>query len=156
MVRRIDEAKSSTSDILNSIEANAKAILEKVKDMKSQKITTDDYNTSLLAKAKKEIIGVNSKFSNVSGYSAKDENVDISKKTVVTENLGVERIKDFFDMQGWDTTDEDVLNYIDGVYDLLVNDEEFLNGYYTMDDWYEDTKFNYPEDIEWLNSTRDI
>lgn len=156
MVRRIDEAKSSTADILNSIEANAKAILEKVKDMKSQKITTDDYNTSLLAKAKKEIIGVNSKLSNVSGYSAKDENVDISKKTVVTENLGVERIKDFFDMQGWDTTDEDVLNYIDGVYDLLVNDEEFLNGYYTMDDWYEDTKFNYPEDIEWLNSTRDI
>lgn len=73
MVRRINEAKSSTADILNSIEANAKAILEKVKDMKSQKITTDDYNTGLLAKAKKEIIGVNSKLSNVSGYSAKDE-----------------------------------------------------------------------------------
>lgn len=156
MVRRIDEAKSSTADILNSIEANAKAILEKVKDMKSQKITTDDYNTSLLAKAKKEIIGVNSKLSNVSGYSAKDENASMSKKTVVTENLDSERIKDFFDMQGWDTTDEDVLNYMDGVYDLLVNDEEFLNGYYTMEDWYEDTKFNYPEDIEWLNSTRDI
>lgn len=156
MVRRIDEAKSSTSDILNSIEANAKAILEKVKDMKSQKITTDDYNTSLLAKAKKEIIGVNSKLGNVSGYSAKDENVSMPKKTVVTENLDAERIKDFFDMQGWDTTDEDVLNYMDGVYDLLVNDEEFLNGYYTMEDWYEDTKFNYPEDIEWLNSTRDI
>ena len=66
----------------------------------------------------------------------------------------IEVIKDFFEKKGWDTSNEEVLNYIDGVYELLSIDPEWIDGDYTLDNWYADTKDNYPEDIEWLDSTK--
>lgn len=139
MVRRIDEAKSSTSDILNSIEANAKAILEKVKDMKSQKITTDDYNTSLLSKAKKEIIGVNSKLSNVSGYSAKNEQVATTEKITMNEDVytdlsaieaGSVDVEDFIhDALLYGFTESDIIDYL-----IDENDYDFEEANRLVDD----------------------
>lgn len=139
MVRRINEAKSSTTDILDSIEANAKAILEKVKDMKSQKITTDDYNTSLLAKAKKEIIGVNSKLSNVSGYSAKDEQVTTTEKITINEDVytylsaieaGSVNVKDFIhDALLYGFTESDIIDYL-----IDENDYDFEEADRLVDD----------------------
>ncbi len=139
MVRRINEAKSSTTDILDSIEANAKAILEKVKGMKSQKITTDDYNTSLLAKAKKEIIGVNSKLSNVSGYSAKDEQVTTTEKITINEDVytylsaieaGSVDVEDFIhDALLYGFTESDIIDYL-----IDENDYDFEEADRLVDD----------------------
>lgn len=64
----IKEAKSSNADILDSIEANAKAILDKVATIR--KGAVDDYNLSLLKKQKKALIDVNSAMSNISSYAS--------------------------------------------------------------------------------------
>ena len=63
-------------------------------------------------------------------------------------------VTDFFNKKGWDTTNNEVKNYIGGVCDILEYDPDWIEGIYTLDDWYRDTKLNYPEDIEWLDSTR--
>ena len=50
----IKEAKSSNADILDSIEANAKAILDKVAAIR--KGAVDDYNLGLLKKQKRLLL----------------------------------------------------------------------------------------------------
>ena len=62
-------------------------------------------------------------------------------------------VYDFFSRKGWDTNIPKVANYAEGVIELLELDPEFATGEYTMSDWYKDTQINYPEDIEWLDST---
>ena len=64
----IKEAKTSSADILDSIEANAKAILDKVATIRKGGL--DDYNSSLLKKQKKALIDVNSAMSNISSYAS--------------------------------------------------------------------------------------
>lgn len=60
--------KTSNADVLDSIEANAKAILDKVESIRKGGL--DDYNSSLLKKQKKALIDVNSALSNVASYAS--------------------------------------------------------------------------------------
>lgn len=60
--------KTSNADILDSIEANANAILDKVKSIRKGGL--DDYNLGLLKKQKKSLIDVNSALSNVASYAS--------------------------------------------------------------------------------------
>ena len=62
-------------------------------------------------------------------------------------------VYDFFMKKQWDLNNPEVANYADAVAELLERDPEFANGTYTMRDWYKDTYWNYPEEIEWLDST---
>lgn len=75
--------KTSNADILDSIEANANAILDKVKSIRQGGL--DDYNSSLLKKQKKALIDVNSALSNVASYASaytKEGFVKMHKKSV--------------------------------------------------------------------------
>ena len=75
--------KTSNADTLDSIEANAKAILDKVESIRKGGL--DDYNSSLLKKQKKALIDVNSALSNVASYAsayAKEDCERIHKKSV--------------------------------------------------------------------------
>lgn len=75
--------KTSNVDILDSIEANAKAILDKVESIRKGGL--DDYNLSLLKKQKKALIDANSALSNVASYAsayAKENCGRICKKSV--------------------------------------------------------------------------
>jgi hypothetical protein len=45
------------------------------------------------------------------------------------------------------------MNYAEAVAEQLNRDPEWVDGNYTMRDWYKDTYRNYPEEIEWLDST---
>lgn len=65
MVRLIREARQSTDDIIKSIRNNAEAILDRLDDIEKGKKNLDDYNESLLKKAKTEIINTNNKLSTV-------------------------------------------------------------------------------------------
>lgn len=67
MVKLIREARQSTDDIISAIRANAEAILRNLDDIENGKANLDDYNESLLKKAKTEIINTNSKLSTVAG-----------------------------------------------------------------------------------------
>ena len=62
-------------------------------------------------------------------------------------------VYDFFSKKCWDTNIPEVANYAEGVIELLELDPEFAIGEYTMRDWYKDTQIDYPEEIEWLDST---
>ena len=64
----IKEARQSTDDIIGAIRANVEAILRNLDDIENGKANLDDYNESLLKKAKTEIINTNSKLSTVAGY----------------------------------------------------------------------------------------
>ena len=77
--------KTSNVDILDSIEANAKAILDKVESIRKGGL--DDYNSSLLKKQKKALIDVNSALSNVASYASAytKENRERMQKKPVTE-----------------------------------------------------------------------
>lgn len=79
-------------------------------------------------------------------------------KYVVTPEMWKEEnrstIEYFFKRKGWNTSLPEVQNYIDAVNDYLDMDDDWKSGNYTMQDWYKDTKLNYPEDIEWLDSTK--
>ena len=79
----IKEAKSSNADILDSIEANAKAILDKVSTIR--KGAVDDYNLGLLKKQKKALIDVNSAMSNISAYASSYVKEGYDWKKSVTE-----------------------------------------------------------------------
>ena len=70
MIKKLNvrEAKTSNADVLDSIEANAKAILDKVAAIRKGGL--DDYNSSLLKKQKKALIDVNSALSNVASYAS--------------------------------------------------------------------------------------
>ena len=87
MIKRLNikETKSSNADILDSIEANAKAILDKVATIR--KGAVDDYNLGLLKKQKKALIDVNSAMSNISSYASAytKENSERMHKKSVTE-----------------------------------------------------------------------
>lgn len=75
--------KTSNADILDSIEANANAILDKVKSIRKGGL--DDYNSSLLKKQKKALIDVNSALSNVASFAsayAKEDCGRMHKKSV--------------------------------------------------------------------------
>lgn len=75
--------KTSNADILDSIEANANAILDKVKSIRKGGL--DDYNLGLLKKQKKALIDVNSALSNVASYAsayAKEDCERMHKKSV--------------------------------------------------------------------------
>lgn len=75
--------KTSNADTLDSIEANAKAILDKVESIRKGGL--DDYNSSLLKKQKKALIDVNSALSNVASYASaytKEGFVKMHKKSV--------------------------------------------------------------------------
>ena len=77
--------KTSSADILDSIEANAKAILDKVAAIRKGGL--DDYNSGLLKKQKKVLIDVNSSLSNVASYASAytRENSERMHKKSVTE-----------------------------------------------------------------------
>lgn len=78
------------------------------------------------------------------------------KRKVVKEDLyhdAQKEVYDFFRKKQWDLNIPEVANYAEGVVELLELDPEFADGTYTMRDWYKDTQINYPEDIEWLDST---
>lgn len=68
MVKRlyVKEAKESANSIVDSIRANAEAILRNLDALEKGSRGLDDYNASLLKKAKKQIIDVNSAISTVS------------------------------------------------------------------------------------------
>ena len=68
MVKRlyVNEAKESANSIVDSIRANAEAILRNLDALERGSRGLDDYNASLLKKAKKQIIDVNSAISTVS------------------------------------------------------------------------------------------
>lgn len=68
MVKRlyVNEAKESANSIVDSIRANAEAILRNLDELERCSRGLDDYNASLLKKAKKQIIDVNSAISTVS------------------------------------------------------------------------------------------
>ena len=68
MVKRlyVNEAKESANSIVDSIRANAEAILRNLDALERGSRGLDDYNESLLKKAKKQIIDVNSAISTVS------------------------------------------------------------------------------------------
>ena len=68
MVKRlyVNEAKESANSIVDSIRANAEAILRNLDELERGSRGLDDYNASLLKKAKKQIIDVNSAISTVS------------------------------------------------------------------------------------------
>ena len=75
------------------------------------------------------------------------------KEAVHSKTNTIDIITNFFEQQGWNVNDPEVQNYIDGVYNLLIQDPEWIDGTYTMDDWYLDTKVNFPSDIDWLDHT---
>jgi hypothetical protein len=62
----VTEAKESANSIVDSIRANAEAILRNLYALERGSRGLDDYNASLLKKAKKQIIDVNSAISTVS------------------------------------------------------------------------------------------
>ena len=70
MVKRlyVKEAKESANSIVDSIRANAEAILRNLDALERGSKGLDDYNASLLKKAKKQIIDVNSVISTVSNF----------------------------------------------------------------------------------------
>ena len=84
--------------------------------------------------------------------SDKIENRNI-KEAVHSETNTIDIIRNFFEQQGWNVNDPEVQNYMNGVYDLLIQDPEWIDGTYTMNDWYLDTKVNFPSDIDWLDHT---
>lgn len=84
------------------------------------------------------------------------ESVKHSKKKYVKEDLyhdAQKAVYDFFMKKQWDLNNPEVANYADAVAEQLELDPEFANGTYTMRDWYKDTYWSYPEEIEWLDST---
>lgn len=62
-------------------------------------------------------------------------------------------VYDFFMKKQWDLNNPEVANYVEAVAEQLELDPEFATGEYTMRDWYKDTYWSYPEEIEWLDST---
>ena len=70
-----------------------------------------------------------------------------------TYHMAQRAVYDFFSKKQWDLNIPEVANYADGVAELLTYDPEFSSGEYTMRDWYKGTQLNYPEEIEWLDST---
>jgi hypothetical protein len=86
----------------------------------------------------------------------KNESINYTKKKYVKEDLyhdAQKEVYDFFMKKQWDLNIPEVANYADAVAEQLELDPEFANGTYTMRDWYKDTYWSYPEEIEWLNST---
>ena len=67
-------------------------------------------------------------------------------------------IATFFNNIGYDIDNDEVYNYICAVDDTAQYDDELLTGdmdiYTWLKRWYKATKENYPEDIEWLESTK--
>lgn len=67
-------------------------------------------------------------------------------------------IATFFNNLGYDVDNDEVYNYICAVDDTAQYDDELLTGdidiYTWLKRWYKATKENYPEDIEWLESTK--
>lgn len=91
------------------------------------------------------------------GNNSYTEDVD-RKKNYFKEDTDLyhnarKAVYDFFSKKCWDTNIPEVANYAEGVIELLELDPEFATGEYTMKDWYKGTQINYPEDIEWLDST---
>lgn len=62
----------------------------------------------------------------------------------------------FFMARGYDISNDDVFNYIDGVVQLMNHDPDmtYLKPSEWLVRWYKDTKRNFPEDIKWLESTK--
>ena len=86
----------------------------------------------------------------------KNESMNHKKKKYVKEDLyhdAQKAVYDFFMKKQWDLNIPEVANYADAVAEQLELDPEFANGTYTMRDWYKDTYWSYPEEIEWLDST---
>lgn len=86
----------------------------------------------------------------------KNESINYKKKKYVKEDLyqdAQKAVYDFFMKKQWDLNIPEVANYADAVAEQLELDPEFADGTYTMRDWYKDTYWNYPEEIEWLDST---
>lgn len=67
-------------------------------------------------------------------------------------------IATFFNNLGYNVDNDEVYNYICAVDDTAQYDDELLTGdmdiYTWLKRWYKATKENYPEDIEWLESTK--
>lgn len=61
-----------------------------------------------------------------------------------TPKISTSDILDFLKKKGFDTSSEVTQNYADGVFDLLIYSPDPVS----LEDWYEETKFNYPEDLE--------
>ena len=53
----------------------------------------------------------------------------------------------FLDYKGYDTSDRRVRNYANAVAEYIDMAREAL-GEYSLEDWYKDTKMNYPEDLK--------
>ena len=86
----------------------------------------------------------------------KNESINHTKKKYFKEDLyhdAQKTVYDFFMKKQWDLNIPEVVNYADAVAEQLELDPEFANGTYTMRDWYKDTYWSYPEEIEWLDST---
>lgn len=54
-----------------------------------------------------------------------------------------DQLYDLFEREGYDTHDEEVQNYIDAAVDYI----EMHPDEYSVEEWYKDTKMNYPEDL---------
>ena len=58
-------------------------------------------------------------------------------------------VLDFLAKKGYDTDDREVKNYADAVAEYIDMARE-AEGSYTLDQWYKDTKVNYPDELEGL------
>lgn len=76
---------------------------------------------------------------NTSGISAKPDVYASSDNEVANQVLQV--LKN----EGYDVSNEEVINYADAAAELIRKDPE-----YTVQDWLKDTQRNYPEDLETL------
>lgn len=60
-----------------------------------------------------------------------------------------QEVLDYFEKKlGWDVSNKRVRNYADAVAEYIDISREAEPAGYTMDEWYRDTKMNYPEELE--------